>query len=390
MRVFWIVLDSAGVGAAPDAALFDDEGCDTFGNCIRYGKEHGYSFPNMTAMGLGNIQGTSFRDPKEKILGTYMKMQEKSMGKDTTVGHWEMAGMVSERPLPTYPNGFPEEIVKAIEEFSGRKVICNLPYSGTEVLKDYGKQQMEEDSLIVYTSADSVLQIAAHEDMIPVEELYEICKKARELMQGEHGVGRIIARPYVGTYPDLERTVRRHDFSLQPPKETILDAMMDKGLATIGVGKIYDIFAGKGISETYPNQGNTKNMEKTMELMDKDFEGLCYVNLVDFDMIYGHRRDVEGYTRALAEVDVQLGQMMAKMGTEDILIVTADHGCDPAFKGTDHTREFIPCLIYGDKIRQDLDLGCRSTYADMAATIAEIFGLSYQGDGESFWKEIIV
>lgn len=383
-RVFWIVLDSAGIGYEPDADLFGDVGADTFGNCIRYAKEHGIEMPNMTKLGLFNIEGTSFRSPIEAPIGAYARLRERSAGKDTTVGHWEMAGMVSERALPTYPNGFPKEILDALEEASGHKVICNLPYSGTEVIYDYGREHLETGALIVYTSADSVLQIAAHEDLVPVEELYEICRKARDIMQGEHGVGRIIARPFIGQWPNFERTVRRHDFSLQPPKETVLDAMAKAGLATIGVGKIYDIFAGKSVQETYANEGNDINMQRTISLTEKDFEGLCYVNLVDFDMIYGHRRDLENYTKALGAVDVQLGELMEKLGPEDILMVTADHGCDPCFTGTDHTREYVPCLIYGDSIKAGADLGTRPTFADMGATIADYFGLSYRGDGESF------
>lgn len=384
MRVFWIVLDSAGVGAEPDAALFGDVGSDTFGNCIRYGKTKGIDFPVLRKLGLFNIDGTSFNDPSEGVLGTYMKLQEKSMGKDTTVGHWEMAGMVSPKPLPTYPEGFPSEIVERLSNETGKEYICNLPYSGTKVLDDYGKESVESGKLILYTSADSVMQIAAHEEMVSVEDLYAICRTAREIMQGENGVGRIIARPFIGEYPQYERTVRRHDFSLQPEKETVLDALTSAGIPVIGVGKIYDIFAGKGVSETTPNEGNFRNMVKTMEIMDRDFQGLCYVNLVDFDMIYGHRRDVDGYTKALAEVDRQIGELMEKMKPEDILMVTADHGCDPGFTGTDHTREYVPCLIYGDRIKGEQNLGLRASYADMGATIGELFGLAYRGDGESF------
>ncbi len=383
-RVFWIVLDSAGIGGAPDAADFGDSGADTFGTCYKSGE---LDVPNMAKMGLYNIEGTSFYDPKEEIDGCFCRMHEKSRGKDTTVGHWEMAGMVSPKPLPTYYEGFPQEILDKLSEATGRNIVCNKTYSGTEVIRDYGKHHVETGDLIVYTSADSVMQIAAHEDVVPIEELYEICHKARDIMQGEHGVGRIIARPFEGEWP-FQRTVRRHDFSLQPPKETVLDALKKEGFQTIGVGKIYDIFAGKSVMFSYSNKGNEANMVRTIDLADADFEGLCYVNLVDTDMIYGHRRDIAGYTKALNTADRQFGELMAKMGPDDILMVTADHGCDPGYKGTDHTREDIPCLVWGPSLRKGVDLGTRDTFADMAATIAEYFGIEYRGDGTSFLAEI--
>ena len=383
-RVFWIVLDSAGIGGAPDAADFGDSGADTFGSCYKSGE---MNVPNMEKLGLKNIKGTSFYDPKDEIDGCYCRMHEKSRGKDTTVGHWEMAGMVSPKPLPTYYDGFPQEILDKISEATGRGIVCNQTYSGTEVIKDYGEHHVKTGDLIVYTSADSVLQIAAHEDVVPIEELYDICHKAREIMQGEHGVGRIIARPFDGKWP-FKRTVRRHDFSLQPPKETVLDALKKEGFQTIGVGKIYDIFAGKSVMFSYSNKGNEANMVRTIDIAGADFEGLCYVNLVDTDMIYGHRRDIPGYTKALNTADRQFGELMEVMGPEDILIITADHGCDPGFKGTDHTREDIPCLIWGPSIKKGIDLGTRDTYADMAATIAEYFGIGYRGDGTSFLSEI--
>ena len=383
-RVFWIVLDSAGIGGAPDAADFGDSGADTFGTCYKSGE---LDVQNKTKMGLYNIEGTSFYDPKEEIDGCFCRMHEKSRGKDTTVGHWEMAGMVSPKPLPTYYEGFPQEILDKLSEATGRKIVCNKTYSGTEVIRDYGKHHVETGDLIVYTSADSVMQIAAHEGVVPIEELYEICHKARDIMQGEHGVGRIIARPFEGEWP-FQRTVRRHDFSLQPPKETVLDALKKEGFQTIGVGKIYDIFAGKSVMFSYSNKGNEANMVRTIDLADADFEGLCYVNLVDTDMIYGHRRDIAGYTKALNTADRQFGELMAKMGPDDILMVTADHGCDPGYKGTDHTREDIPCLIWGPSLKKGVDLGTRDTFADMAATIAEYFGIEYRGDGTSFLSEI--
>ena len=390
-RVFLIVLDSVGVGEAPDADKFNDVGCDTFGTCVRSGN---LKVPNLEKLGIFRLEGTSFQKHQWNLgeetrpLGCYAKMKEDSAGKDTTVGHWEIAGIISEKPMPTYPEGFPEEIIEKFENISGREVLCNKPYSGTEVIHDYGREHVETGKLIVYTSADSVFQIAAHENVVPLEELYEDCRKARKILQGEHGVGRVIARPFVGEYPDYVRTVNRHDFSLEPPKDTILDALKKQGYATIGVGKINDIFAGKGITDTYPNKGNTKNMEQTFQLLEKDFEGLCFVNLVDFDMLYGHRNDIEGYVNALNEVDVQIGQMMKMMQPEDLLIITADHGCDPGFKGTDHSREYAPCLCYGDSIKRGVNLGIRGSFADIAQTIADYFEVDYEGDGKSFWKEI--
>lgn len=384
-RVFWIVLDSVGLGDAPDAADFGDVGADTLGSCYKSGK---MNVPSMERIGLANIDGTSFHAPKEKVIGAYCRMHEKSMGKDTTVGHWEMAGMVSPKPLPTYPEGFPQEVLDKLEAAWGRKIICNLPYSGTEVIKDYGEEHMKTGALIVYTSADSVLQIAAHEDVVPIEDLYKYCRQAREIMQGEHGVGRIIARPFEGEWP-YQRTVRRHDFSLQPPRETVLDALKAEGFVNIGVGKIYDIFAGKSVMVSYPNKGNDANMERVLDIVNADFEGLCYVNLVDTDMIYGHRRDIPAYTKALNTVDYQIGLLMNSLRDEDILIITADHGCDPGYKGTDHTREDVPCLIYGPKLKKDVNLGTRDTFADMGATIADYFGLDYRGDGTSFLSSIL-
>ncbi len=385
-RVFLIVLDSVGAGEAPDAGIFDDAGCDTLGTCVRSGK---LAVPNLEKLGVYNLLGTSFYSPRKEVAGACAKLREKSMGKDTTVGHWEIAGVVSEKPMPTYPCGFPAEVIEKFERAVGRKAICNQVYSGTEVIKDYGKEHVETGKLIVYTSADSVFQIAAHEEIVPLEELYEDCRKARALLEGEHAVGRVIARPFVGEYPSYKRTVNRHDFSLTPPRPTVLDAMKDAGYAVIGVGKINDIFAGQGLTETYPNEGNQKNMELTLSLADRDFSGMCFVNLVDFDMLYGHRNDIEGYVRALNEVDIQIGQMMEKMKEDDILIITADHGCDPGFKGTDHSREYVPCLCYGSRVRPGVNLGIRESYADIAASVSEYFSLNYRGDGESFLKNIL-
>lgn len=385
-RVFLIVLDSAGVGEAPDADRFDDVGCDTFGTCARSGNLH---IPNMEKLGIYCLDGISFGRMTEEVIGCYGKLQEQSAGKDTTMGHWEIAGIVSPAAMPTYPEGFPQEILEIFERETGRGVLCNQVYSGTEVIKDYGKEHVETGKMIVYTSADSVFQIAAHEEVVSLAELYEDCRKMRAVLQGKHGVGRVIARPFIGKYPDFVRTVNRHDFSLEPPKDTVLDALVAGGYDTIGVGKIYDIFAGKGIQETYPNEGNRKNMERTLSLMEKDFNGLCFVNLVDFDMLYGHRNDILGYVNALNEVDVQIGCMLDKMKDEDLLIITADHGCDPGFKGTDHSREYTPCLCYGTKLKKGVNLGIRNSFSDIAQTIAGYFGIAYHGDGESFLNEIL-
>ena len=386
MRIFWIVLDSAGIGKAPDASQFGDEGSDTWKRCFDSGD---LEIPNMKKLGFYNIDEIDYGTPEQTPVGCYGRLHEKSQGKDTTIGHWEMAGMISEKPFPTYPDGFPQDVLDEFTRQTGRGILCNKPYSGTEVIHDFGKEHVETGKLIVYTSADSVFQIAAHEEIVPVEQLYEYCKIARKILMGDHAVARVIARPFIGSYPDFTRTDRRHDFSLVPPKTTILDQLQAAGKDVIGVGKIYDIFAGKGITETTPNHENTKNMEKVFELQQKEFDGLCYINLVDFDMKYGHRRDIEGYTHALNEFDIQLGEFLKNMKEEDILFITADHGCDPGYKGTDHTRESVPLLSYGAKLKQGVNIGTKDTYADIAATIGELFALEYEGDGRSFAADIV-
>lgn len=379
-RVFLIVLDSAGAGEAPDAERFGDAGCDTLGTCARSGR---LNVPNMEKLGFYSLDGISYGKKVQDVEGCYGKLTEKSAGKDTTVGHWEIAGVISKTPMPTYPNGFPKEIIEEFERRTGRGVLCNLPYSGSEVIKDYGEEHLKTGKLIVYTSADSVFQIAAHEEKVPVEELYRYCKIARELLQGEHGVGRVIARPFIGDYP-FTRTVNRHDFSLEPSGKTMLDAISSAGKEVLGVGKIYDIFAGRGITDTWPNKGNDSNMERTLECVARDFEGLCFVNLVDFDMLYGHRNDIDGYTNALNKFDEQLGELLQKMKEEDLLIITADHGCDPGFKGTDHSREYVPCLCFGKGMKRGVNLGIRNSFADIARTVTEYLEVPYDGDGESF------
>lgn len=358
-RVFLIVLDSAGIGFEPDADKFGDVGADTFGSCFKTGA---LNVPNMAAAGLFNIDGISFGAPVQNPTGKYAKLREKSMGKDTTIGHWELAGIVSPEPLPTYPNGFPDEVIERFSRETGRGVLCNKTYSGTEVIKDYGREHTETGKLIVYTSADSVFQIAAHEDIVPVEKLYEYCEIARKILTGKHGVGRVIARPFTGKYPDFVRTSNRHDFSLLPPGETMLDRIKNAGMDVIAVGKINDIFAGKGITEFVRTKNNADGMEKTLAYADRDFHGLCFVNLVDFDMVYGHRRDVKGYTEALNAFDVKFGELLGKLGEEDVVMVTADHGCDPCFKGTDHTREYVPLLVAGKSVTPE-NLGVKDRYS---------------------------
>ena len=383
-RVFLIVLDSCGCGEAPDAAKFGDHGVNTLKSCSTSAKFH---VPHMITCGLGNIEGLSFLGTDPAQTGACARMAEASMGKDTTIGHWEIAGIVSENPLPTYPNGFPKEVIDEFSRLTGRKVLCNLPYSGTDVIRDYGREQVETGALIVYTSADSVFQIAAHEDVVPPEQLYEYCRIARKLLMGEHGVGRVIARPFTGEWP-YTRTPRRHDFSIEPPKKTVLDAIVDAKKDMIAVGKIHDIFAGRGMTEFTYTTGNADGLGKTMAYADKDFTGLCFVNLVDFDMLYGHRRNIDGYAQALHEFDQWLPGFLSKLGQDDLVIVTADHGCDPGYlKHTDHTREYIPMIALGKSVRP-ANLGTRVGFCDIAATVAELLDVPYETPGKSFAKEI--
>ena len=383
-RLFLIVLDSVGIGEAPDAAQFGDEGSNT----VRAAVEAGADLPNLRRLGLFNIDGMDWTEPEAAPIGAFGRMREASMGKDTTIGHWEIAGVVSPKPLPTFPDGFPPEIIRNFEKLTGRKVICNKPYSGTQLLLDYGREHVETGALMVYTSADSVFQVAAHEDIVPIEELYHDCELAREMLTGDYAVGRVIARPFVGEYPNYTRTARRHDYSLQPPRATMLNNLEDAGYECIGVGKISDIFAGSGITQQIRTQNNTDGIAKTLDLMENDFEGICFVNLVDFDMVYGHRNDAPGYARALMEFDQALPKFMEQMGKDDLLIITADHGCDPSTPSTDHSREYTPMLAWSKKIRPGVNLGTRTTFADIGATVLEYFGLENRTDGQSFLKEI--
>ena len=384
-RVFLIVLDSFGIGALPDAEKFGDKGVNTLASCAQSDK---LIIPNMRKLGLGNIEGVTI-DKVENPIGAYGRMAEKSKGKDTTIGHWEISGIVSENPLPTYPEGFPEEVLEPFRKATGRGVLANAPWSGTAVIEEYGKQHMETGDLIVYTSADSVFQIAAHEDIVPPEQLYEYCRMARKILQGKHGVGRVIARPFVGAPGNFKRTANRHDFSLEPTGKTMPQTIKEAGLASIGVGKINDIFAGIGMTEYVYNESNKNGMEHTDHYARQDFKGLCFVNLVDFDMAYGHRRDIDGYANALAEFDAWLGEFMGKMGEEDVLLITADHGCDPGYTATtDHTREYVPLLCYGKSVKP-VNLGTRQTFADVAATVTDILGVQFETPGVSFKEDIL-
>ena len=386
-RVFLIVLDSFGIGAMPDSEKFGDVGVNTLRSCASTGKLH---IPNMIAAGLGNVDGVDCLPKTDAPTGAYARLTEASMGKDTTIGHWEIAGIVSPDPLPTYPQGFPKEVLAEFERLTGRGCLCNLPYSGTDVIRDYGAQQQKTGKWIVYTSADSVFQVAANENWIPLEELYDACHKARKLLQGRHGVGRVIARPFVGTPEEgFTRTSNRHDYSLEPPARTMLDAVKDAGLSSIGVGKINDIFAGIGTTEFVYNKSNADGMAHTDHYAAQDFTGLCFVNLVDFDMVYGHRRNPEGYAEALSAFDAWLGDFLPKLGQEDVVLITADHGCDPCYRATtDHTREYVPLLVLGKAVKPG-SLGTRSTFADIAATVTELLGVSYETPGRSFAKEIL-
>lgn len=384
-RVFLIVLDSFGIGYEPDADEYGDVGSNTLATIAKSSHFH---VPQMQKLGLFNIDQVECGVRTESTLGSYARIQEKSKGKDTTVGHWEIAGVTSEKPFPTYPQGFPEEVLSEFTRQTKREVLCNLPYSGTEVIRDYGKEHVETGKLIVYTSADSVFQIAAHEDVVPLEQLYEYCRIARKILVGKHGVGRVIARPFTGTYPDFQRTTNRHDFALEPPRDTMMDVLKREGYDVISIGKIFDIFAGKGITDSHPTKGNADGMEKLFNIQNSEFHGLCFLNLVDFDMVYGHRNNIDGYAQAATDFDKGLEKFMDGMREEDILIITADHGCDPGFPGTDHTREYIPMLAYGKAVRGGVDLGVRSSFADIGKTVLDIFGLSNGIDGESFWGEI--
>ena len=386
-RVFLIVLDSFGIGEAPDAADFGDEGANTLRSVSASEK---FNINNLRKFGLFNIDGVDFLENEPSPLGAYGRLSELSDGKDTTTGHWEIGGIVSENPMPTFPEGFPDEVIAEFEKQTGRGTLCNKPYSGTQVIKDYGEEHLKTGKLIVYTSADSVFQIAANESIVPAEELYEYCRIARKILTGKYAVGRVIARPFIGDSPEnFERTAKRHDFSLEPPSETLIDCVSKAGLSSLSVGKIYDIFAGKGITDFVYTSGNTDGMEKSLEMLKRDFSGLCFINLVDFDMLYGHRRDVDGYAAALTEFDGWLDTALPLMKDDDIMIITADHGCDPAFtKTTDHTREYIPVLVYGKRIRP-VNLGTAAGFCNIGKTVCDYLGVENALAGESFLERIV-
>lgn len=379
-----IVLDSLGIGQMPDSKDFGDDDCNTL---KRISASKKFGCKNMLKMGLGNIDGVDYLLKTENPSAAVCRLAEASKGKDTTTGHWEIAGLISDRPMPTYPNGFPKEIIEAFENKTGRSVLCNKPYSGTEVIKDYGEEHLKTGKLIVYTSADSVFQIAAHESLVPPNEIYEYCRIARKILVGEHAVGRVIARPFVGKAPEFKRTANRRDFSLEPIGETVLDAIKASGKDVLAVGKISDIFAGVGVTEKIVSHSNAEGMAETKKVLERDFEGLCFTNLVDFDMLYGHRQDIDGYAAAVKEFDNWLPGFVSSMREEDMLIITADHGCDPGDNHTDHTREYVPLMVYGKKFKP-INLGTRNTFADISATVAEYLGIVFKGKGTSFLKDI--
>ncbi len=379
-RIFLIVLDSVGIGEMEDAKEYGDEGTNTLSSAA---SSPYFSMPNMKGLGLFNIDGVTCGEKTQKQTATIARMKEASKGKDTTIGHWEIAGVLSKEPLPTYPDGFPKEVIDEFIALTGREILCNKPYSGTEVIKDYGDEHVKTGKLIVYTSADSVFQIAAHEDVVPLDTLYEYCAMARKLLAGKHGVGRVIARPFAGTSGNYVRTSGRHDYSLQPPSVTMLDQLKEEGRDVIAVGKINDIFAGKGITEFTYTKSNEDGIDKTLEMMEKDFCGLCFINLVDYDMLYGHRNDIDGYAKALTYFDTRLPEILGKMGPEDVLMITADHGCDPGYTvSTDHSREHTPFLMYGKNI-EPKNLGTRDTFADIGATVLDYFEIEPQFDGKT-------
>ena len=384
-RVFLIVLDSVGIGEMPDADEYGDAGSNTIAAAA---SSPSFSMPNMQKLGFFNIDGVDCREGSAAPAGAFARLTERSKGKDTTIGHWEIAGLVSEQPLPTFPDGFPKELLDEFEKETGRKVLCNKPYSGTEVIKDFGEEHRKTGALIVYTSADSVFQIAAHEEIVPIEELYRYCEIARRLCTGKFGVGRVIARPFEGEYP-FSRTSRRHDYSLEPPKSTMLNYISGAGKEVLAVGKINDIFAGSGVTDMVRTVSNADGIDKTLSWMERDLNGICFTNLVDYDMLYGHRNDVEGYAKALTSFDERLPQILAALKEEDILMITADHGCDPSTPSTDHSREYTPLVIAGAPVKAGINLGTRASFADIAASVLEYLEVPGETAGKSFMNEVL-
>lgn len=386
-RIHVIVMDSVGIGEAPDADKFNDVGSHTLGHIA---STVGLKVPNMERLGLGKVAKLDGVSSDIETIGYYTKLQEQSVGKDTMTGHWELMGLNIQTPFKVFPNGFPQELLDKIENYTGRKVICNLPYSGTKVLDDFGPEQMETGALIVYTSADPVLQIAAHEEIIPLSELYDICEYVRSItLEDPYMIGRIIARPYVGTPGNFQRTSNRHDYALSPFGETTLDFLKNAHYDTIAIGKINDIFNGQGLTKSVRTKDNMDGMDKLLEVMQTEFTGLSFLNLVDFDAVYGHRRDVVGYGKALEEFDARLSKVFEQLKEDDLLIITADHGNDPTFAGTDHTREYVPVLVYSKSLKQPQALACGGHFADIAATISENFGVKQTLNGNSFLNQLI-
>ncbi len=385
-RVVLIVLDSVGIGALPDATTYGDVGANTLGSVAR--KSSNFSLPNMQKLGLGNIEDIDYIESEKEPMGSFGRLAEKSSGKDTTTGHWEIAGVKLDNPFPVYENGFPEEIIKEFEERIGTKTLGNFAASGTKIIEELGSEHENTGYPIVYTSADSVFQIAAHENVISIDRLYEMCQIARELLTGEHGVGRVIARPFEGKKGNYRRTSRRKDFSIKPTQKTMLDIIKEENFFVKAVGKIDDIFASQGITHSVHTHGNMEGVDKTVEYMKEDFEGLIFTNLVDFDMLFGHRNDVDGYAKALMDFDNRLPELLASLKRDDVLIITADHGCDPAFEGTDHTREYVPLLVYGDQIKAGINLKTGETFGDIATTILDILGIRKTVVGTSFFSKI--
>lgn len=379
-RVLLLVLDSVGIGALPDADQYNDVGANTIGNIAE--QLGGLTLPNLEKMGLGNIHHITGVKKVDSPIASYGKMAEKSPGKDTTTGHWEIAGVTLEKPFPTYPAGFPKEVMDEYQKRIGVKTIGNYAASGTQIIEDLGEEHVKTGYPIVYTSADSVFQVAAHEDIIPIEKLYEICEIARELLVGEHAVGRVIARPFIGEVGSFTRTTNRKDFSRLPDRKIVLQSLQESGHEVVAVGKIYDIYGGLGITRSLKSKSNLEGLEKTIQLLEEDFSGLIMTNLVDFDMLYGHRNDVEGYGKALEETDKMISQILEKLKDDDVLIVTADHGCDPTHPGTDHTREYVPVLVFGHSLKSK-DLGTRETFADIAVTLSQVFNLKDKFEGSS-------
>lgn len=386
-RVFLVVMDSVGIGEAPDAEKFGDKGAHTLGHIAE--RMNGLNMPNMGKLGLSNIEEIKGIEPAQKPLAYYTKMEEASNGKDTMTGHWEIMGLNIQTPFQVFPDGFPDELISELESRTGRKIIGNKPASGTEILDELGEEHMKTGALIVYTSADSVLQIAAHEEIVPIEEQYEICKIARELTLDEkYMVGRVIARPFLGEPGNFKRTSNRHDYALKPFGRTVMNELKDSGLDVLAIGKIADIYDGEGVTESLRTISNMDGMDKLLQTLDQDFTGLSFLNLVDFDALFGHRRDPEGYGKALEEYDARLPEVFSKLNEGDLLIITADHGNDPVHHGTDHTREYVPLLVYSKGMAEGKELPVRKTFADIGATVAENFNVQMPEHGTSFLKEL--